>query len=118
MAAVLKIGGAEMPAPVSCTMTYQDIDNDSGRDIKTCKMKRNIARADVRTLSCQWQGLSKSDTTTLYNAITAKNFTVTFYDPKAGTDTTFTAYRGDRKTSYQKVGKAWILTLDVDFVEV
>lgn len=91
----VRIGGTVIPCALKgLTVTYQDVDLESGRAADGT-MKRN--RVGVkRSISITTPALPPSKVSAILNAVSPESFSVEFYDPKRGERTTGTFYAGDR----------------------
>ena len=114
----LTVNGYALPSPVSLSFSYEDLDKDSGRDIKTQTMHRNRLRANILKLSVEY-GIDDSATvSTILGLVTNKTFTLTYPDPATGKTKSGTFYTGSRSGSFAVTGSGVIIkTLKFDMIE-
>lgn len=114
----LTVNGTALPSPVSLSFSYEDLDKDSGRDIKTQTMHRNRVRANVMKLSVEYGIQDATEVASVLSLVTAKTFTLTYPDPATGTTKSGTFYTGSRSGSFAVTGSGVIIkTLKFDLIE-
>ena len=115
---MLKINGADMPAPTEMTCTISDIDSSkSGRSADGMMHRDRIAVK--RKLQLKWNFLSAADMSKLLNAVKSDFFACTYPDPEAGTNKTLQFYVGDRSTPVYTVKNGIVgwSGLEMSFIE-
>ena len=110
---ILKIGGAEMPAPHSYKVSLSDLDSaDTGRTEYGVLVRARV-RGGVAKISAAWQALSTDQCAAILNATAADRFTVEYF---FGTARTAQMYAGTRTADLiaAREGQAvWEVTLDL-----
>lgn len=118
--ALLKIDGTDLPAPTILQPTITDLDSEAtGRNQLGMMFRDRIAIK--RKVHCEWGILSRTEMSSLLQAMTAASFTLTYPDPQTGQLTAITAYVGDRSPAICQVlsDDDWQWNgLVVDFVEL
>lgn len=115
---MLKINGADMPAPTEMMCTISDIDSSkSGRSADGIMHRDRIAVK--RKLQLKWSFLSDVDMSKLLKAVKAEFFACTYPDPEAGTSMSLQFYVGDRSMPVYTVknGVAGWSGLEMSFIE-
>ena len=94
---LIRIGGANIPAPSKFNITYNDLDsNETGRSMDG-NLHRDVIGKNFRTIDLEWKYMTRSQLKALLNAVSRTNFDVTYYDPINDTMTTKLMYAGNRK---------------------
>lgn len=118
---LLKIDGADLPAPTVIQPGIQDMDSEegSGRNQQATMFRDRIAVK--RAVHVEWGVLSREEMADLLTKMKPVSFPLTYPDPEDGDLKTINAYVGDRvpaicsvisDTEWEWVG------LSVDFVEM
>ncbi len=113
------INGTELKGIVNAPeFSLSDIDNNSGRDVKSQKMHRNRARANVMKWSVEFAYIDSDNLKTALTLLSNKTFKLTYFDPLAGGDITKEFYAGDRSGSVIMLdGGYYAKSLKVDLIE-
>lgn len=113
MAAMIQIGGVDMPDPSVFKIKESDLDSDSTKRNENGTLQRDRVRQGIRSLTLEWKGLTGSDATTVVNAVSPESFSISF--PDTDGRKTITAYAGDRTKEYVNVpgvGPYWNVSFD------
>lgn len=90
---ILSINGVQLPAPMSYSVEYNDLDSeDTGRS-EDGMLHRVRIRSGVAKIQVSWQQLTTEKATLILNAITPDSFTVTYF---FGVQKTATMYAGNQ----------------------
>ncbi|WEG74363.1 DUF6711 family protein [Vagococcus intermedius] len=116
----LIINGVQVKLPKSFTVDHQDIDSDtSGRNAKG-EMVRDVLTKKVK-LNCEWGPMADSEISSILQNVDKAFFTITYPDPKIGTQLTKTFYAGDKTSpAYsfnEKFKKMKWSGLTINFIE-
>lgn len=114
---MVKIAGADIPAPTEITPSMYDI-TEGERDA-TGTMHIDLIATKYK-LQLKWGILSKSEMSTILNAIKSITFSVTFDDPESGTEKTINVYKGDRSIPVllYKDGDPYYNGFSINFIEL
>lgn len=119
--ALLKIDTTDLPVPTVLQAGIQDLDSEdgTGRNQEGTMFRDRVAVK--RKVHCEWGPLTKSEMSTLLNAMKEVAFSLTYPDPQEGALKTITAYVGDRSTPMlMPLGENnWLWGgLSADFIEM
>jgi hypothetical protein len=92
--ALIKINGAEIPAPSEYTIGIQDLSKAERNANGTMIIERVATK---RKIELSWKYLDRASLSTILNAVTDVFFTVEYIDPQDNVVRTGTFYCGDRK---------------------
>jgi hypothetical protein len=95
MAAMINIGGSDMPNPTEYEVTLQDLDSENTTRSESGVLTRTRIRAGVYAIKLTWR-VSKTELKTITDAIAAASFTLVFFDPTTAAYPSITAYVGNR----------------------
>jgi len=115
---VLKINGADIPAPAVFKVDISDIDGETTRNAKGDLLRDRITTK--RKLSCEWPPLTMAAISTILQAVQDEFFQVTYPDPMTGSMQTKTFYVGDRSAPLywkDKNGQYRWKDLKMNFIE-
>lgn len=100
--ALLKINGADMPAPSSLSVRIDNVPQSLRRTLDGTAC---VSRAAVRrTLTCLWSYLSAENLAALLNAVSAQaQFSLSYPDPATGSARQMTACCTDRSIGLSRV---------------
>lgn len=90
---LITVNGVDLPTPTNFTVAVQDI-SKADRNANGTMIIERIATK--RKLSISYSYLSKTDSSSVLNAVSSVFFTVTYQDPQTGGQRTGTFYSGDR----------------------
>ncbi len=93
MVSLLSIGGTAMPPPYKYDIAREDIDSESSGRSETGVMFRDRIRQGVYKLSLGWK-VYTPQLEDIISAISAENFSVTFFDGTSAGNKTRTMYAG------------------------
>ncbi len=97
---ILKIDGADIPAPTSMTWGLQDVSNeDAGRTEDTKMHKKRIGQK--RKIELAWHNISKEQAAKILQAFNPEYIYVTYPDPMSGKEETREFYVGDRTAPFK-----------------
>ena len=116
--AILKINGAEIPAPKTCKIARSDQDYNSDTD-SNGNLHRNRV-AIKRKISNEWGPLTWAEISKVLTSIKDVFFNVTYPDPETGKYETKRMYVGDRTAPIVVIlddGSIMWEGLTADFVE-
>lgn len=119
--ALLKIGTTNLPAPTVLQPGIQDLDSEDGTGRNQAGTMFRDRVTVKRAVHCEWGVLSRSEMSSLLQAMSAPSFPLTYPDPQTGGLETITAYVGDRIPAICNIisDTDWNWTgLSVDFVEM
>lgn len=94
--ALLKVNGADMPAPLTIQPSILDLDSEEGTGRNQAGDAFRDRIAVKRTLEVSWGPLTKTEMSLLLKAISPQTFELTYPDPQEGDFKTITAKSGDR----------------------
>lgn len=110
---VLSIDGVSLPAPMSYSVEYNDLDApDTGRS-EDGMLHRVRVRHDVAKIKLSWEQLTTETADIILNAIAPDSFEVTYY---FGVQKTATMYAGNRSCELRRInnGQAkWNISFDL-----
>lgn len=117
---VTKAGGTVvyLPDPQEMSVGVYDVDADgSGRDQSGTMFRDRVAVK--QKVECKFPPLSWSEVSTILNAIEDQFFTLTYPDPKQGSNRSMTCYVGDRTAPVLRAVSGDYLwgNLAVNFIE-
>lgn len=113
----LKINNTTIPAPIDMSYSLEDIDKDSGRDIKDAKMYRNRQLADVVKIGITYEINDVDSISTLMNLISDTFFDVEYFDIKSKTRVTKEFYAGSKSFNFVCVGDVFVKGLKFNIVQ-
>lgn len=119
--ALLKIGATGLPAPIVLQPAIQDLDSEDGTGRNQAGTMFRDRVTVKRTVHCEWGVLTRSEMSSLLQAMSAPSFSLTYPDPQTGGLETITAYVGDRTPAICSIisDTDWNWTgLAIDFVEM
>lgn len=113
------INGKELKGIINAPeFSLADIDNNSGRDVKTQKMHRNRARANTMKWSLEFAYVDSANLKTALSLLSNKTFNLTYHDPLTDSDVTKEFYAGDRSGSIIMLDDGYYAkSLKVDLIE-
>ena len=92
---MLKVNGTRIKSPSKMDLGLQDVSaSDAGRTQDALMHKNRVAKK--RKISLAWNAVTPEEAHTILDAFKAEYFTVTYYDPWDGANTTRTFYSGDQ----------------------
>ncbi|KRQ86060.1 hypothetical protein ABG79_02192 [Caloramator mitchellensis] len=109
---VLKINGADVPAPSSLIVGIMDI-SKAERNAQGTMIIERIATK--RKLELSWSYLTKDELSNLLNKVSPVFFEVTYTDPQTGVLRTGTFYCGDRSVGMMDYNNGNIRWKDIKF---
>jgi hypothetical protein len=115
MAAMIKIGGADMPDPSTFKIKQSDLDGENTKRNEQGTLQRDRVRAGMHTLSFGWSGLKGTDAATVLQATSPRSFSIEFPDAETNSIKTITAYSGDKTSEYvntPELGPHWNVSFD------
>lgn len=98
MANVLVVDGVAMPSPTSLGIKYADIDSPNSGRSDNGYLNRERLRANVTTLSLEWEFLTSAEVAKIVNAISPVSIQVQF-SATGGLSRAKTMYSGDKNWS-------------------
>lgn len=119
--ALLKIGSTNLPAPTVLQPGIQDLDSEDGTGRNQAGTMFRDRVTVKRAVHCEWGVLSRTEMSSLLQAMSAPSFSLTYPDPQTGNLKTITAYVGDRIPAICNIisDTDWNWSgLSVDFVEM
>lgn len=117
---VTKAGGSvvTLPDPQEMSVGVYDVDADgSGRNQSGAMFRDRVAVK--QKVECKFPPLSWAEVSTILNAIEDQFFTLTYPDPKQGSNRSMTCYAGDRTAPVLRAVSGDYLwgNLAVNFIE-
>lgn len=111
--AVLKVNGADMPAPSAMKISIFDVSATADR---SASGKMIIDRVGTkRKLELSWAYLSAAELSALLTAVGEKTFfTAAYPDPQTGGERSMTCYCGDRATGVLRMENGAPVWTDVE----
>lgn len=116
---MLKIGGADMPAPTELIWSISDLDSTKSGRTADGKMHRDRIRSVIK-LNLKWSFLTEAEMSKLLKAVSGISFTCTYPDPSTGAAATATFYVGDRSAPVYGVynGRVGWQGVEMNFIEL
>lgn len=108
-------GSSHGPVPSSLTVTYSDVDYNSGRTADGM-MHRNRKGTKV-SLDIEFPPMSPTKVKRVLRAVSAKKFSVKYLDPKANARITKSFYCGDRSVPVFNYGLGVYDSMSFSLVE-
>ena len=114
---MVKIAGADIPAPTEITHSMYDI-TEGERD-STGTMHIDLIATKYK-LQLKWGVLTKAEMSSILNLIKPITFSVTFDDPESGNEKTVNVYKGDRSIPVliYKNGEPYYNGFSVNLIEL
>ena len=94
---MLKIAGADMPAPTDYQMGIMDLDGETARTASGLMVRDRIAVK--RKIELSWKYLTASELKKVLTAVSPVFVSVTYIDTETGETRTGTFYAGDRSAA-------------------
>lgn len=110
---VVSIDGVQLPAPMSYSVEYNDLDSDDTGRSEDGMLHRVRVRSGVAKIQLSWEQLTKDKVDLILGAVEPASFTVVYY---FGTQKTATMYAGGIKLKCLRINcdKAkWDLSFDL-----
>lgn len=114
----IKIKGTVIPAPVSMSISLEDLDADSQRDVSTATLYRNRIRSDVLKISLTYSMDDISDVSNILNLVSDSTFSVEYFDIKSKSRKTTTMYAGPKQFQFVFINGNWVKGLTFNLTEV
>lgn len=115
---LLNINGVAVASPVKFELQGQDIDGDSNRN-QAATMIRIVIAPDMRTISCQWYGITEAEKNLIIKNTSSRygyaKFSVKFVN-EVGEEETANFYRGQftlTQISYIAGEEKYSLSFDI-----
>lgn len=110
---VLTIDGVVLPAPMTYSVEYSDLDSpDTGRT-EDGLLHRDRIRSNVAKIKVAWKQLTTEKADIILNAINPDSFTVVYY---FGTQKTATMYAGNKSCELIRINQGqgkWNISFDL-----
>ena len=110
---IISIDGVELPAPMTYSVEYNDLDSDDTGRSEDGMLHRVRVRGRVAKIKASWKQMSQENADLLLGAIAPDSFSVTYY---FGTQKTATMYAGAQSCELIRVnnGEAkWNIGFDL-----
>lgn len=97
----IKINGAELPAPSSYDVSFEDLDSEqSKRYVTTGKLRRKRARSEVMKISLVYNLKDMPDVMKIMRMIKPQTYSAELYLPNEGIVGTLEMYSNKKKFNY------------------
>lgn len=113
----IKIDGIFIPPPTEYNVSLEDIDVDSGRNVKDAIMFRNRLRPDVSKISLTYTLNDTESIAKLLKMIEPESFNVEIYDLKQGKRVTKSFYAGPKSFNLICIDRVWVKGFKVNLIE-
>ena len=110
---IISIDGVELPAPMTYSVDYNDLDSDESGRSEDGKLHRVRVRSGVAKIKASWKQLSQEKADLILTAIAPDSFTVNYY---FGTQKTATMYAGAQSCELIRVNNGdarWNIGFDL-----
>lgn len=110
---IISIDGVELPAPMTYSVDYNDLDSDDSGRSEDGTLHRVRVRAGVAKIKASWKQISQEKADLILGAIAPDSFSVTYY---FGAQKTATMYAGAQSCDLVRVnnGEAkWNVSFDL-----
>lgn len=110
---ILTIGGVVLPAPMTYSVEYSDLDSPNTGRSEDGLLHRVRVRSEIAKIKVGWKQLTTEKANIILNAIASESLSVTYY---FGTQKTATMYAGNKSCELIRVnygqGK-WNISFDL-----
>lgn len=113
----IKIDGVYIPPPTELSISLEDIDMKSGRNIKDAVMYRNRLRSDIKKISLTYTIDDTDSISKLLRMIEPESFNVELFDLKNNKRMVKSCYAGSKSYKLICVDRVWVNGFKVNLIE-